>query len=57
MPAGTIQAAASGWFPSRRWRPARSRVIWRQPGGLLTVPITAYWQHGVVDDRTFPVRT
>ena len=28
-----------------------------QPGGLLIVAITAYWQHGVVEDRACPVVT
>jgi hypothetical protein len=28
-----------------------------QPGGLLVVAITAYWQQGVVDARTCPVVT
>lgn len=28
-----------------------------QPGGLLIVAITAYWQHVVVDDRACPVVT
>ena len=33
---------------SRAWRPARAS----QPGGLLKVAITAYWQHVVADDRS-----
>lgn len=28
-----------------------------QPGGLLIVAITAYWQHAMVDDRACPVVT
>ena len=28
-----------------------------QPGGLLIVAITAYWQHVMVDDRACPVVT
>src|ERR1022692_3327501 len=38
---------------------APARWSWPAPlaGGLLTVAITVYWQHGVPDDRTRPVVT